>query len=99
MITHRFAINARIDLENAVHFYNDQRRGLGYEFAVEVGLALSKVLAAPNTWPEIEPGFHRYRLSRFPYGVFYRVLNPRLGEIVAIFDLRAEPGSWRRNVT
>jgi hypothetical protein len=61
---HRFTINARFDLEDAVNFYNEQNPGLGYEFAVEVGLALSKILEAPNSWLEIEPGFRRYRLNR-----------------------------------
>ena len=98
MIKHRFTVNAQFDVQDAVEFYNNQSRGLGYQFAVEVGLALSKILGSPNSWLEFEPGFRRYRLNRFPYGVAYRVLNPRLVEIVAIFDLRAEPGAWRRNL-
>jgi hypothetical protein len=98
MTKHRFTVNAQLDLEDAVNFYNRQRQGLGYEFAVEIGLALSKILDAPDSWLEILPGFRRYRLDRFPYGVIYRKLNPKLIETVAIFDLRAEPDSWQRNL-
>ena len=97
MMRHRFTANGQFDLRDAVQFYNDQRPGLGYEFAVEIGLGLAKILEAPHSWLEVEPGIRRYRLDRFPYGIFYRVLQPQLIEIISVFDLRAQPGSWRRD--
>jgi toxin ParE1/3/4 len=93
---HRFTVNGQLDLRDAVQFYNDQRAGLGYEFAVEVGMGIAKIREAPQSWLEVEPGVRRYRLDRFPYGIFYRLPQTQLVEVVAVFDLRAEPGSWRR---
>jgi hypothetical protein len=63
---------------------------------VEVGIAISHVLDSPDTWPEIDPGFRKYRLNRFPCALIYRKLTPRLIEIVSMFDLRRRPGSWKR---
>ena len=89
---------AKADLAEAAEFYNSRRAGLGAEFALEAGLGLSKVLERPNSWPEIAPGFRKYRLDRFPYALVYRILSANQLEIVAIHDLRSRPGSWRQNL-
>jgi toxin ParE1/3/4 len=96
-MNYRFSLDARDDLRDAVDFYESQREGLGAEFAVEVGIGIAKVLEAPERWPLVEPGTRKYRIDRFPFGIFYRVPDHRTIEIVAIFDLRRKPGSWRRN--
>ena len=79
---------AKADLAEAAEFYNSRRAGLG----------LSKVLERPNSWPEIAEGFPKHRLDRFPYALVYRVLSPNQLEIVAVYDLRSRPGSWRQNL-
>lgn len=43
----------------------------------------------------IDDAIHKYRLDRFPYAILYRVLSKELFEIIAVFDLRARPGSWK----
>ena len=60
-MNYRFSPDAWVDLIAASEFYETQRAGLGWEFAIEVGLALSRVLEAPNRWPEMEPGVRSYR--------------------------------------
>jgi hypothetical protein len=92
---YRFNESAKLDFREACGFYNDQRPGLGYEFAMEVGLAISVIREAPNRWPLIDDAIHKYRLDRFPYAILYRVLSKELFEIIAVFDLRARPGSWK----
>jgi toxin ParE1/3/4 len=95
---HRFTPEGRRDLLDAADFYEANQVGLGVEFAIDVGLGIAKVLDAPARWPEIERGFRRYRLNRFPYALIYRMLPRDVVEFVAVFDLRRRPGSWRRNV-
>jgi plasmid stabilization system protein ParE len=94
---YRFTPEARVDLLAAADFYDMRKEGLGAEFAVDVGLALARVLEAPERWPEIERGVRRYRLDRFPYAVIYRISSGSMVDIIAVFDLRREPGSWRRD--
>jgi plasmid stabilization system protein ParE len=96
-MNYRFSPEARIDLLAAADFYETRRAGLGTEFGVDVGLALARVLEAPRRWPEIEPGIRRYRLDRFPYAMIYRTASTQTLDIIAIFDLRRRPGSWRRD--
>jgi len=94
-MTYRFTPEAREDVHDAADYYERQRQGLGAEFAVEVGIGIARVLDAPNRWPEVESGIRKYRLDRFPYGIFYRAPDTRTIEIVAVFDLRRRPGSWQ----
>jgi plasmid stabilization system protein ParE len=96
-MNYSFSPEARIDLLAAADFYETRRAGLGTEFAVDMGLALARVLEAPQRWPEIEPGIRRFRLDRFPYALIYRIPSGQTVDILAIFDLRRQPGSWRRN--
>jgi plasmid stabilization system protein ParE len=94
-VNYRFRVEARDDLRNAAAFYDLQRLGLGDEFAVEVGIAIARIVDAPRRWPEVEPGVRRYRLDRFPYGIFYQLVAGQLVEVVAVFDLRRRPNGWR----
>jgi plasmid stabilization system protein ParE len=96
-MNYRFSPEARVDLLAAADFYETQRSGLGAEFCVAVGLALARVLDAPRRWPEMEPGIRSYRLDRFPYAIIYRIESAQMIGIVAVFDLRSRPGSWRRD--
>jgi hypothetical protein len=45
----------------------------------------------------MEPGIRRFRLDGFPYALIYRVLPSQTVEILAVFDLRRRPGTWRRD--
>jgi len=95
-MNYRFSPEAHVDLLAAAEFYESRRAGLGAEFSVDVGLALARVLEAPRRWPEIEAGIRRFRLDRFPYALIYRVTSAQTVDIIAVFDLRRRPGSWRR---
>ena len=89
-----FTPEARQDLREAADFYESRRDGLGSEFAVEVGVGIARILDDPARWPEVERGIRKYRLDRFPYGIFYRAAGAQDVEIIAVFDLRRRPGSW-----
>jgi toxin ParE1/3/4 len=94
-MNYHFTPEAQEDLRSAADFYESQRDGLGTEFVTAVGLAVARVLEAPARWPEVESGVRKYRLHRFPYGIFYRAAAADRIEVVAVFDLRRRPGRWR----
>ncbi len=95
---YRFTLNARLDLYDAGRVYDEQRPGLATEFGVEVGIAITRILEAPLRWPQFEGVVRRYRLDRFPFGVFYRVADQGTVEIVAILDLRSNPEAWQERI-
>jgi hypothetical protein len=41
---------AQNELEEEVNYYNEQRLGLGYEFAREVADTIARILMHPRAW-------------------------------------------------
>ena len=83
---------------DAALYYEAKRPGLGVEFVEEVEAGIAAIPEAAQRWPELAAGVRRYRIRRFPYGLFYRVLAEDEVEIVAVADLRRRPGYWRNRL-
>ncbi|HXK27653.1 MAG TPA: type II toxin-antitoxin system RelE/ParE family toxin [Candidatus Binatia bacterium] len=88
---------AQIELEEEVNYYNEQRAGLGYEFAREVANTISRMLRYPEAWTKLSQRTRRCRTKRFPYGVIYQIRGDRL-LIVTVGHLRRKPFYWRNRV-
>jgi ParE toxin of type II toxin-antitoxin system, parDE len=88
---------AQVELEEEVKYYNEQRVGLGYEFATEVGATISRILRYPEAWTKLSKRTRRCRTKRFPYGVIYQIRDDRI-LIVAVGHLRRKPFYWRNRV-
>lgn len=72
----RFLAVAEAELEAMAH-YERQLAGLGTDFAAQVRHGLQRIEEFPDAWQALGPRVRRYRLSRFPYGLVYAMLNPR----------------------
>ena len=62
---------AQIELEKEVKYYNEQRLGLGYEFAREVADTINRILRHPRAWTRLSKQTRRCRTKVFPTG-FYK---------------------------
>ncbi|MCK6522026.1 type II toxin-antitoxin system RelE/ParE family toxin [Myxococcota bacterium] len=83
------------ELRSAVRWYESRREGLGAEFLSAVQAALRRVAANPDTlaaWPE-NPKFRRALVSRFPYTLYYRVINGT-PVVFAVALARRQPDYW-----
>ncbi|WP_223111589.1 hypothetical protein [Thiospirochaeta perfilievii] len=49
----RFSEAAKIELQDAINYYNEQSEGLGYEFANEVKLTSERILGFVDSWPKL----------------------------------------------
>jgi hypothetical protein len=88
---------AQYEFDETIDYYEEQRSGLGFEFADEVEEALVRIEHYPQAWSPLSPRVRRCLVLRFPYGVIYEVRNEHL-VIVAIQNLHREPNSWRSRV-
>jgi len=84
---------ARAELEAAAFHYERLREDLGDEFIDDFLLGITEIEESPNRWPEIRQGIRRFRLSRFPYAIVYRVLQTRV-DIIAIAHQASREGYW-----
>ncbi|MFT7302543.1 MAG: plasmid stabilization system protein ParE [Akkermansiaceae bacterium] len=46
----------------------------------------------------VEDGCRRKLISRFPYGIIYRLLDDETWQVVAVNNLHQEPGQWRKRM-
>ena len=89
----RFLTPAQWEVNDAVQWYNDQKVDLGIEFLDELDMAVRRIAAFPESYPEIEQGLRRCLLSRFPYGLIYGI-DKKTIIIVAVAHLHREPRYW-----
>jgi plasmid stabilization system protein ParE len=93
----QFLEPARQEFTDAVAYYNQQRQGLGVEFADEVRLAIDRITEYPEAWPLVAKKTRRCRTKRFPYGIIYQIRGATL-IVVAVLHLRREPRSWKSRI-
>lgn len=87
-------LNAAIaELSEASHFYDAQRGGLGKEYLDTVYGAFATIAKDPEVWPLWRDVARSYRVSRFPFRVFYRE-SKGIILIVAVAHLSRRPGYW-----
>ena len=87
---------AERDIQAAGDWYQGQA-GLGLRFVAEVDRALEKIGRMPEAHPVLYRQIRRGRVLKFPYSIFYRVLDSRI-EIVAVLHARRDPSVWRSRV-
>jgi toxin ParE1/3/4 len=83
------------DIRRAYTWYERAREGLGEEFLVEVRAAIGAALAGPEAYPILHRQTRRVLVRRFPYGLFYRVVDD-IVVFVACTHTRRDPERWQR---
>jgi hypothetical protein len=64
---------AEDDIINAHDWYESKRRGLGADFERCIEKALERISSMPEAFPVWYRNTRRLILSRFPYGIFFRI--------------------------
>jgi len=65
---------AEDELIEAAKFYNQRVAGLGVEFLAAVDRAVRDITGDPERFPLVKSGIQRYRVTRFPYCLYFRCL-------------------------
>jgi plasmid stabilization system protein ParE len=89
----RFLTPAQRELNDAVHWYNEQKVGLGTEFLDQLDNAVRRLRTFPESFHEIETGLRRCILLKFPYCLIYGIDKETI-VIVAVAHLHREPRYW-----
>ena len=82
-------VEARNDLTEAAAFYEAQRDGLG-DYFIDCLCADLESLESQAGIHENAYGLHRKLAERFPFAIYYRVLESSV-DVVAILDCRRDP--------
>jgi len=93
----RFRAEAGEEFAEAVRQYNQERPGLGFEFAGEVRNALNRMKKYPDSWPLISPNIRKCIVNRFPFAVLYKRGSEHL-LVVAVMHMKRNPWYWRKRL-
>jgi hypothetical protein len=86
------------EFEAATTYYNQERAGLGFEFADEVKQTLDRIKNYPEAWTPLSKRTRRCQVHRFPYSVIYQMRGDLL-IIVAIQNNHRKPDRWIDRLT
>lgn len=87
---------AKAELDGAIAYYEEQKKGLGLDFLSEVERTVSKIQQNPNLGtPYKVAGLCRYVMQRFPFLIFYREFEEMIW-IVAIAHSKRRPDYWKQ---
>ena len=96
-MTFSFHPEAEIEFNEAIDYYEDKDRGLGYDFAVEVYATIQRITSFPKAWPTLKGEVRRALVRRFPYGVIYAIEKHEI-KVLAVMHLHRKPECWKHRV-
>ncbi|MBK9129820.1 MAG: type II toxin-antitoxin system RelE/ParE family toxin [Phycisphaerales bacterium] len=86
--------DAAADIEEAYLWHERQRPGLGDEFLDAILVVFEVLLENPRRYQVVHRDTRRANLRRFPYGVFYRIIDADV-VVIACFHGSRDPRRWR----
>lgn len=89
-----FRPEAQAELAEAHDWYERQRPGLGAAFSAAVDAALASIIERPLAYPRVRGEMRRAILRRFPYGVFFRLIDDEI-VVLGIVHGRRHPPTWK----
>jgi plasmid stabilization system protein ParE len=93
-----FRASAGAQVVDAQAWYDNQRQGLGAEFARSLESAINRVVRNPLAAPVVHQDVRRVLLKRFPYSVFYMVEGDAL-LVLSCMHTRRAPLNWGKEKT
>jgi len=88
-----FSKYARLELEDAVRFYELEYKGLGRRFKEEVRSAATMISEYPKAWSVERGDIRKCLLHKFPYKLLYSVESDHI-VIIAVAHLHRRPDYW-----
>lgn len=81
------------DIKESISYYTSVA-GNGDEFESELYACLDRIVAAPEAYQVLDGAkYRRCLFSRFPYGVFYKIMDDYI-YIIAVAHHKRKPHFW-----
>ena len=84
------------DLANGREFYNHQQEGVGDYFLDSLFSEVDSLVLYAGVH-RVQFGYHRLLASRFPYAIYYRILEDE-AVVFRVLDCRRAPRSIRKSL-
>ena len=90
-----FGSAARAELIEARDWHSARDAELAARFTAEVERVVDRIAAAPQHFPVVYKDIRRARCRRFPYALFFRVVDETV-HVIACFHSKRDPRQWQR---
>ncbi len=88
---------AEEDLKAAFSWYEDNRKGLGYDFLFQVDAGINFIERNPEIHPIEYKGTRKHLIKRFPYKIIYLVEEEKI-IILAVLHGRRKPDLTKKRI-
>lgn len=88
-----FSKYAKLEFEDAAHFYELEFEGLGRKFKEEVKKAAIRISEYPKAWSVERGDVRKCLLHKFPYKLLYSIEEDHIF-IIAIAHYHRKPNYW-----
>ena len=92
--TVRLREEADRDLATAAGWYEQKRDGLGHEFLDDALFTFQKIEEQPLAYPLVHRNARRALMTRFPFGIYFRVEQSDI-VILAVIHASRNPHRWQ----
>ena len=86
---------AEDDIREAYSYYQQCRVGLGNDFLESVEDGFNKILVNPRIYRETHNSLHRLFIKRFPFGIFYKLIDNKV-LVIAVIHTSRDPSLWQQ---
>lgn len=86
----RYTARALTEIDLAILWYEEQRRGLGADFLDRVEAAVQNISKNPKIYQKRYSDFRGCPIRRFPFSIFYTIEDFEI-IIHSVFDNRQDP--------
>jgi len=84
---------ARLEIDDAIEFYELEVPGLGKRFQKEVKQGIRRICEYPNAWTREKGDVRKYLLHKFPHKILYSIEEGYI-YIIAIAHGHRRPNYW-----
>jgi plasmid stabilization system protein ParE len=89
---------ARLELDEAVAWYESERPGLGRDFQREVKVAIMRAVTNPEHFQRVRGRAQRIRLRRFHKYAIYFAVKDNAFAVLAVFHASRNPAQLERRL-
>ena len=89
---------AEDDLIDEYNWYEEQSKGLGFDFLRCIDASLNSIKHYPKMYRKIYKNIHRAFIRRFPYGIFYLIDEDKI-VVLAILHAKRDPKLWKKRIS
>ncbi|HEY9817262.1 MAG TPA: type II toxin-antitoxin system RelE/ParE family toxin [Candidatus Obscuribacterales bacterium] len=85
------------DLDEAMEWYEDRRRGLGFDLVMRFEDALAFLRSNPKIYQKVLGEFRRVLMKKYPYAIYY-ALEGKEVLVVAVWQTGKNPEVLRKRL-